>query len=134
VRSGDADVLPPLGGDGHGPAEMEVEVTETGDGACSVSLMTTTAGEYSVTVWGFGTSYYGGEAKVPLGDSPLQVPLLTQPSRFPLVASTTGGEQQSVATPQAARGWARPPCRHFKSQSCCCVGSAFLTPATNPCR
>jgi hypothetical protein len=27
--------------------------------------------------------------------------------------------------PQAARGRARPPCRHFKIQSCCCLGSAF---------
>ena len=26
--------------------------------------------------------------------------------------------QQSVATPQAARRWARPPCRLFKNQSC----------------
>jgi hypothetical protein len=25
----------------------------------------------------------------------------------------------------AARGWARPPCGHFKIQSCCCLGSAF---------
>jgi hypothetical protein len=23
------------------------------------------------------------------------------------------------------RGWVRPPCRHFKIQSCCCLGSAF---------
>jgi hypothetical protein len=27
--------------------------------------------------------------------------------------------------PHAARGWARPPCRPFKIQSCCCLGSAF---------
>ena len=33
--------------------------------------------------------------------------------------------QQSVATPQAARGWAHSPCRHFNIQSCCCLGSAF---------
>jgi hypothetical protein len=36
-----------------------------------------------------------------------------------------GEQQQSVTTLQAARGWARPPCRHFKTQSCCCLGSAF---------
>jgi hypothetical protein len=30
-----------------------------------------------------------------------------------------------VATPQAARGWAHPPCRHFKNQSCCCLGCAL---------
>jgi hypothetical protein len=30
---------------------------------------------------------------------------------------------QSVAIPQAARGWARPPCVYFKIQSCSCVGS-----------
>jgi hypothetical protein len=29
------------------------------------------------------------------------------------VPSSAGGSQQSVGTPQAARGWARPPCRHF---------------------
>jgi hypothetical protein len=34
-------------------------------------------------------------------------------------------EQQSVATPQAARGCARPPCGHFKIQSCCCLGSSL---------
>jgi hypothetical protein len=27
------------------------------------------------------------------------------------------GEQQSVATPQGARGWVHPPCEHFKIQS-----------------
>ena len=32
--------------------------------------------------------------------------------------SSDGGEQQSVAIPQAARGRAHPPCRHFKIQSC----------------
>jgi hypothetical protein len=36
------------------------------------------------------------------------------------------GEQQRVATPQVARGWARPPCRHFKTQS--------LAAALAPCR
>jgi hypothetical protein len=41
------------------------------------------------------------------------------------VCSSAGGEQQSDATLQAARGWARPPCRHFKNQSLCCLGSAF---------
>ena len=25
---------------------------------------------------------------------------------------------ERVATPQVARGWAHPPCRHFKIQSC----------------
>jgi hypothetical protein len=33
------------------------------------------------------------------------------------------GEQQSVATPHAVRGWSHPPCRHIKIQSCCCLGS-----------
>jgi hypothetical protein len=41
------------------------------------------------------------------------------------VSSNGGGEQQSVATPQAARGWALPPYRHFKIQSCCRPGFAF---------
>jgi hypothetical protein len=44
------------------------------------------------------------------------------------VSSSAGGEPQSVATPQAARGWARPPCRHFKLQSCARLGSAFEVP------
>ena len=34
------------------------------------------------------------------------------------VSSSVGGEQRSVATPQAARGWARPPCRHNMIHSC----------------
>jgi glutamate synthase domain-containing protein 1 len=34
------------------------------------------------------------------------------------VSSSTSGEQETVATPHAARGWAHPPCRHFKNQSC----------------
>ena len=37
----------------------------------------------------------------------------------------SSGEQQSVDTPQAARGWTRPPCRQFKIQSCVYLGSAF---------
>jgi hypothetical protein len=41
------------------------------------------------------------------------------------VASSAGGEQQSVATPHTARGWTCPPCRHFNIQSCCCLGPAF---------
>ena len=35
------------------------------------------------------------------------------------------GFQQSAATPQFARRRAHPPCRHFKNQSCCCLGSGF---------
>ena len=34
-------------------------------------------------------------------------------------------EQQSVATPQASRVWARSPCRRVKIQSCVRLGSAF---------
>jgi hypothetical protein len=34
-------------------------------------------------------------------------------------------QRESVATPQAAREWAHPPCRHFKNLSCCCLGSGF---------
>jgi hypothetical protein len=41
------------------------------------------------------------------------------------VSVPNSGEQKSVTTPQAARGWARPPCRHFKDQSCILPGSAF---------
>jgi hypothetical protein len=35
---------------------------------------------------------------------------------------SVSGEQQSVATPQAARGWAHQPCTHLKIQSCCRLG------------
>jgi hypothetical protein len=35
--------------------------------------------------------------------------------------SSSDGEQQSVATPQTARGWTHPRCRHFNNQSCCCL-------------
>jgi hypothetical protein len=42
-----------------------------------------------------------------------------------VVSSGAGGEQQSGATPQAARGQARPPCRHFKTQSCARLGFVF---------
>jgi hypothetical protein len=43
-------------------------------------------------------------------------------------------EQQSVATPHAARGWPHPPCRHFKIQSCYSYGSvaAVQTLARRP--
>jgi hypothetical protein len=40
------------------------------------------------------------------------------------ISSSFSGEQEIVAT-QAARGWAPPPRRHFKNQSCFCLGSAF---------
>jgi hypothetical protein len=32
---------------------------------------------------------------------------------------------------RAARGWAHPPYRHFKIQSCCCLGSAFEVAASH---
>jgi hypothetical protein len=40
-----------------------------------------------------------------------------------------------VATPQAARGWARPPCRHFKIQSCSALSllSSQIEAHTPPC-
>jgi hypothetical protein len=47
----------------------------------------------------------------------------TQPHSSAVVGF--GGERQSVATPQAARGRARPPCRYFKIQSCVRAGSDF---------
>jgi hypothetical protein len=43
------------------------------------------------------------------------------------------GCQQSVAIPQAARGWARPTCRHFKIQSWLCFDVvAFQTLGVPP--
>jgi hypothetical protein len=50
----------------------------------------------------------------PTGDSPL--PYLGHSSHHAalLLAALAGGEQQSAATPQAARGWAHPPYRHFQ--------------------
>jgi hypothetical protein len=41
--------------------------------------------------------------------------LLRRNPRAPTSPSCIDGEQQSVATPQAARGWVHPPCRHFKT-------------------
>jgi hypothetical protein len=49
------------------------------------------------------------------------------------VSSSACGAQKSVASPQTARGWTRPPCRHFKVQSCCCPGSAFVAAFQTPC-
>jgi hypothetical protein len=46
---------------------------------------------------------------------------LTLSGRFPAPVR----KQQSVVIPQAARGWAHPPCRPFKIQSCLCRGSDF---------
>jgi serine/threonine protein kinase len=43
------------------------------------------------------------------------------------VPSSASGEKQSAsgATPQVARGRARPPCRHFNIRYCCCLRSVF---------
>jgi hypothetical protein len=49
----------------------------------------------------------------------------SRPSGLGFGLPAVRGERQSVAAPQAARGWAHPPCRHFKTQSCFCLGSAF---------
>jgi hypothetical protein len=43
------------------------------------------------------------------------------PSFLLPVRPSAGGEQQSVATAQAAREWSHPPCRRFKTQSCFCL-------------
>jgi hypothetical protein len=48
----------------------------------------------------------------------------TTPEEAVLTTSVSSVESSSVATPQTARGWARPPCTHFNIQSCCCLGSA----------
>jgi hypothetical protein len=50
-------------------------------------------------------------------------PTRRNPLRFRF--SAAGESSSSVATLQAARGRARPPCRPFKIQSCCCLASAF---------
>jgi hypothetical protein len=41
------------------------------------------------------------------------------------LGQTHTGSGSRSAIPQAARGRARPPCRHSKNQSCFCLGSAF---------
>jgi hypothetical protein len=52
--------------------------------------------------------------------------MMLLPWRLPkLKVNRVPVEQQSVATPQAARGWARPSGRRFKNQSCSSLGSAF---------
>jgi hypothetical protein len=56
---------------------------------------------------------------------PCSCPSARRVRRSPRVSVSSeqlSGEQESVATPQVARGWARPPCRNFKIQSCCCLG------------
>jgi hypothetical protein len=51
---------------------------------------------------------------------------LTSPTvASPSFGFRAGGEQQSVATPRSLGGWDSLPCRHFKDQSCFCLGSAF---------
>lgn len=47
-------------------------------------------------------------------------------SQFPVPGCAM---ESSRATPQAVRGWDRPPCRLCKIQSCFCLGSAFEQPA-----
>jgi hypothetical protein len=52
--------------------------------------------------------------------------LLALTSSPPAVSGCSTPETtQSVSTAQAASGWARPLSRHFKIQSCCCLGSPF---------
>jgi hypothetical protein len=46
-------------------------------------------------------------------------------TRWVSVAGSSGGGQQTVATAEAVREWARPPCRHFKNLSC--FASALLS-------
>jgi hypothetical protein len=45
------------------------------------------------------------------------------------VSSLRRWRAESVATPQAAKGWAHPPCRHFKIQSCLSLPSPFAMAA-----
>ena len=53
--------------------------------------------------------------------------LPTPASRGRHTTRVKGGVESSRASPphKAARGWSHTPCRHFKTQSCCCLGSAF---------
>jgi hypothetical protein len=62
-------------------------------------------------------------ASFPSRVATLSLPVAEPPRRFDDWAYIAPGrEQQSVATPQAASGWARPPCSHIKNQSCRCLG------------
>jgi hypothetical protein len=56
-----------------------------------------------------------------------------QHAHHPPRASFRCGEQQSVATPQAARGWARPPYSHFKTQFLLTPWLCFRGGARNSC-
>jgi hypothetical protein len=51
---------------------------------------------------------------------------LVRLSRAPTSDREGFGFQQSGATPQAPRGRARLPCRHFKNQCCFCLGSLSI--------
>jgi hypothetical protein len=53
-----------------------------------------------------------------------EVGLPLSPARF--------GFQQHVVSPQAARGWARSPCRHSKNQSCGRLFEMFSKPFYKP--
>jgi hypothetical protein len=57
------------------------------------------------------------------GRAPNPFFLQAMPAISPHGNLPSAGTHQSVATPQAVRRWARPPYRHIKIQSCCCLGS-----------
>jgi hypothetical protein len=67
----------------------------------------------------------GAKTHTRFGENSRAVRALTEDRPRVSVSSSWWREQKSVLTPQAARGWYHPPCGHFKSQSCCCLGSAF---------
>jgi hypothetical protein len=84
--------------------------------------------------WAGGSTVYtwlSPAATCASGEAKAKVSARALPMRVS-VYSSAGGEQQSVTTAQSARRWARPPYRHFKIQSCCCVGSFFEVAAFKP--
>jgi hypothetical protein len=78
----------------------------------------------------FGFRWRAAERRHPRGCERVGSPTLQklqEPIVLPWVCFRGGGFPKprwgfQQRHPEAARGWARPPCRHFKNQSCCCLG------------
>jgi hypothetical protein len=60
---------------------------------------------------------------VPMSAGPNASTWSTRVIGFP----AAGGDQRRVATPPAAGGWTRPPCRPFKNQSCFSSAASTLS-------
>jgi hypothetical protein len=106
------------------------------DGTYAAHFRTTAAGRYTARVSlhgvaGSASSFVvlpgtaaaaashaqGAGLRSAVAGDPAFVHIYVRPAPQPRasVYSSAGGELQSVATPQPARGWAHPSCSHFKN-------------------